>query len=196
MIKAIIFDLGGVVIDFSNKLYYERIAETSGKPAEEVKITIEKSALPLLEKGKITTRSFEKTVAKSLGIALKEVRWYGFYARAVRANSDILELLSVLHQDYRIAYLSNIDKARYSYTVKILNLNLFDYRFASCYIGARKPEPMVYTYALKKMGMGPSNALFIDNQMENVLGARKAGITSLQFKNRRTLDLDLAKLGL
>ena len=66
--------------------------------------------------------------------------------------------------------------------------------FASCYIKMRKPEARIYRYALKKMDTAPSEAVFIDNMEENVIGARKVGIKAIKFVGYEQLVKDLRKL--
>lgn len=193
MIKAVIFDLGGVVIDFSNMKYYSHLSKITKIPESKIKRTIEKSDLDLLEKDEISINAFEGDIALKFGIPRSRVGWYKFFKRRASINLDVEQLIKELHKEYITAYLSNIDKTRYAYTVKLLDLNNFDYRFASCYIKKRKPDPAVYRYVLKHMKVKPSEAVFIDNMLENVVGAEKVGIKSIHFINRRLLDRELSK---
>lgn len=195
MIKAILFDLGGVVIDFSNYQHYIRLARISGKPAYRIKKLIEAKELPMLEKDEIDIHSFERFVAHRLGIPIKKVAWYESYKKEAKINPDVEALVEILHKEYITAFISNADKTRYTYSRKILNLNAFDYRFTSCFIGYRKPDARIFKFALKRIGIRPQEAVFIDNMVENVEGARKLGIKSIHFVNRRLLDKELAKLG-
>ncbi len=196
MIRAVIFDLGGVIVRFTNDPYYSHLAEISNKGHEFVKAAIEKKELPLLESGRVNLEYFEANVARRLGIRNNEVDWFQFYKRTVKLNHDMLELVDILHKDYITAFLTNIDKSRYFYTTRILEMDLFDYRFQSCYIGERKPGLGIFRHALKKIGVLPEQAVFIDDRLENVQGAARAGINAVHFKNRRLLDVKLANMGL
>lgn len=196
MIRAVVFDLGGVVIDFTNRSYYEYLSEISKSSFQKIKRMIESKQLPLLERGRIDLHTFEKHVSKKLEIDESKVKWYKYYAETVGLNYDVLELVRILHKEYITAFMSNIDRTRYSYTLRILDLGLFDYKFSSCYVGARKPSQHIYLYALKRMKLKSNQVVFIDDRIENVKGARKVGITGIQFKNRRSLDIALYKLGL
>ncbi len=196
MIRAFVFDLGGVIVKFTNDPYYQHLAEISGKNHEFVKRTIERSELPLLESGRIGVVEFDRKVAKRLGIELKQISWFSFYKRTVKLDYDMMELVDILHRDYTTAFLSNIDKSRYQYTAKILDMELFDHRFASCYMGLRKPDVRIYREAARKIGVKPNEAVFIDDRLENIIGAKKAGLNAVHFKNRRFLDVKLAKMGL
>lgn len=190
------FDLGGVVIDYSNADYYAYLGRRHKIPESKVKKIIEGKYIDALEKDKLSIKSFESKLAKDLGVTKKKIEWYQFYKKRARINVDVAALVRLLHKDYITAYISNIDRTRYFYTMKILDLDDFDYRFTSCYVKSRKPEAKIFNYVLKRIGIKASEAVFIDNMLENVLGARKLGITSIHFINRRRLDVELGKLRL
>ena len=196
MIKAIIFDLGGVVINFNNTPYYKYISKESGLSLETVRHIIEDITLPDFEKGNSTLKQFEKTTAIKLGIKQNKIKWLEFYKETVKFNYDVIELLKELHKEYITGYLSNVDMTRYLYTIKIMDVTLFDFRFASCYLKLRKPDIRIYKKLIKELKLTPNEIVFIDDREENVNSAVRAGIHGIKFKNRRTLDIELSKLGL
>jgi putative hydrolase of the HAD superfamily len=193
MIKAIIFDLGGVVINYDNTNYYKYLVKVSKIKYSKVKKIIEQKTLPDLESGRITLKQFEKIISKDLHVNKEKVNWLKFYKETVKFNYDIIELINILHKDYTIAFLSNIDKSRYSFTMKILDMNLFDFRFTSCYLRSRKPDLLIYKKVMKKLKLKQKEAIFIDDKIENIKGANKAGLIGIHFKNRRKLDIALYK---
>lgn len=193
MIRAVIFDLGGVVIRFTNERYYEHLSEVSGLPYVKVR-DIEERELPLLEKGEITVRQFDRMIAKRLKIPLRKVMYYTFYVSHMSLNPDVLSLIKELRKEYTVAFLSNIDISRYGYTRKVLDTSLFRYRFTSCYLKMRKPDPRIYRAVLKSMKLKPEETVFIDDRLPNVKGARKVGMNAIHFRNRRSLDVELSKL--
>ncbi len=192
-IKSVIFDIGGVIVKDYMPGYYSYLSRLSGHKARKVRELIEK-ATPGIEKGKTTIEAFEHKVASSLGMPVADVLWYEYFEEHVTVNVDVMDLIEELHDDYVIAYLSNIDRSKYGYTKKVIGSGDFDYRFASCDIGMRKPEPRIFRYALRKMKLMPKETVFIDNQLENVQGARGVGIHSILYKGRRQLDIELARI--
>jgi len=44
-----------------------------------------------------------------------------------------------------------------------------------------KPDPAIYLHAAQGLGVPPANILFIDDREDNIAGARKAGMTALQY---------------
>ena len=196
MIKAVIFDLGAVVVDFTNQDYYAQLAKKTGLKFRTVEKTFDGMELDLMEKGRMKLGTFEKKMAEKLNIKGIGLGWCDFFVENAKINFDVQELVGMLHKEYITAFISNVDKSRYIYTRKMINLDFFDYKFASCYIGSRKPERKIYDFAIKRMGIAYENAVFIDDLQENVDGAKKLGIKGIRFENRRKLDKELYKLGL
>ncbi|MDE1850245.1 MAG: HAD family phosphatase [Candidatus Micrarchaeota archaeon] len=194
MIKCILFDLGGVLVDFSDDDYLEYLSKVSGKSRRE---TVKKVEFwwRRLDLGIIHVKFFKAKISKIFGIGEEEVQWVEFYEKKVRLDRGMIALAKKLRKNYRIAFLSNIDLSRYDIALRILDLKWFDYDFASCYIKRRKPDPEVYRYVLRKMRLRPREVIFIDNRLDNVLGARSVGIRSIVFKNRTELQSRLKKLG-
>jgi putative hydrolase of the HAD superfamily len=196
LIKAVIFDLGAVVVDFTNQDYYAQLAKKTGLKFRTVEKTFDGMELDLMEKGRMKLGTFEKKMAEKLNIKGIGLGWCDFFVENAKINFDVQELVGMLHKEYITAFISNVDKSRYIYTRKMINLDFFDYKFASCYIGSRKPERKIYDFAIKRMGIAYENAVFIDDLQENVDGAKKLGIKAIRFENRRKLDKELYKLGL
>ncbi len=191
-IKAVIFDIGGVITKFPDLEYLMYLSNLSGVGAAKIKKTID-ALIPALEKGRMSSHEFESRVARKLKIQKKELEWYEYYVKYVTIDVDITDLIAQLHKDYVTAYITNIDASKYVYFRKVLGRNLFDYRFASCDLHLRKPDPRIYRHVLYKMKQKPEETVFIDNQIENVRGAYKVGMNAILYKNRRQLDIDLAK---
>lgn len=195
MIKCAIFDIGGVVIDFDWEKRIEYLVSLSKKKKVEYK-EVENLLLGKLELGLINLDTFQKEIANLLGIKKKEVKWVEYYKQTASVDPETIELVEGVHEGCKTAFLSNIDASHYLEAKNLFDFELFDYKFASCYIHLRKPDPEIFRYALKKMKLKPKDAIFIDNQIENVVSARSIGIRSILFKDARTLCMELAKLNL
>ena len=68
-------------------------------------------------------------------------------------------------------------------------------RVVSGYVGLRKPHRDIYDYALRQFGIDASGALFVDDKAMNIVGANKAGIRGVRFKNSRALRALLIDAG-
>ena len=72
----------------------------------------------------------------------------------------------------------------------------FDAEVQSWQVGALKPEPLMYACALEMAQAAPRECLFLDDQRENVEAARGLGMQAVHFTDAKSLAYDLAKLGL
>jgi putative hydrolase of the HAD superfamily len=72
---------------------------------------------------------------------------------------------------------------------------LFKVALSSCYLGLRKPEPVIYKTALDILGRPAERILFIDDRAGNVDGAVAAGMKAIQFVGAEALRRELVSLG-
>ncbi len=192
-IKVIMFDIGGVVVRSPITQYYTYLSRIGKHSREEVKKELDKLTPPF-ETGKITLPEFEHALSTALDVHISKINWIGFHKKHITVNIDVADLVTQLHQEYMTAYLTNVDRPKYEVTEQLLKPLPFDHRFASCYMGTRKPEKEIYLRALAAMKVRPAQTIFIDNQIENVEGAARLGINAIHFINRKELDIHLGKL--
>lgn len=192
MIKGIIFDVGDVIIRIPKRKYHEYLHKKSGLGVAEVEKIIKRS-LPRAERGEVRMSVFTKELSGKFGIKSSELQWL-MPLKDAEVDPDMIELVSELHDDYLTAYLTNVDRSRYIYSSRIIGYEHFDFKFVSCYMHMVKPEPRIYRAVLKEMGLKPEEAVFIDNEPENVKSARALGIHAIRFHSRRAIDISLSKL--
>jgi putative hydrolase of the HAD superfamily len=191
------FDIGGVLMyDFHNEYYCNYLSRLSGMPFGKVKGIINGREVSLGNMGMITKDELETRLAERLGIRQSQVKWFELYRKHAKLNKPVFALVRRLHRRYATAYLSNIDRSKYEYTMKLFRpyLGLFDYRFASFAIGMQKPYNAVYNYALARMRTKASEVVFVDNQKDNVVGAEEVGIHAILFRGIEELERELGKI--
>ena len=202
-IKALIFDLGGVIIDYDNSSdYFEteiaHISKDRHITKKQVASYVRTKLFPDFETGKMKAREFYAKMAKVFGIKASQVDWTGNFERRAKINESTIDTVKkASKRGYAIAYLSNVDYGRYRHVKRLLApyRALFSFGFASCYMHMRKPNKNAFEYVLKKMRISGDQALFIDNEIQNVEGARAAGIKSILFKDNSGLLKELRRLG-
>jgi putative hydrolase of the HAD superfamily len=141
------------------------------------------------DRGGVDGFEYWRRVSRSLGAGLREsdlpelVRvdlesWFNMRARmldflgGVRGRVGRLVLLSNIHADGVRYVRSGAGRAWAS---------LFDELVLSCEHRLLKPERAIYELALDVAGVAPADALFVDDNDENVKGARAAGLSSFRF---------------
>ncbi len=194
MYKLIIFDLGGVIIDYSELEYYAYLGSKYNIPIGRVK----RIMAPLAEKleaSSITQKALEREASTAFGIPYCDLEWSAAFERLTSINLQVKKLVQRLRRKYRVVLLSNISRSRYIVaSTKYFRPSMFDKVFASYALQMRKPEARAFRYVLRKMHVKASEALFIDNQSDNIAGARKVGIRSILFTNYKTLETALRRM--
>ncbi len=200
-IRLIIFDVGGVIIDYSEEMYLHYLSK---------KLKLDWMSLwhvldPLIEQmelDKLDVKTMESEFAHGIGVRNAKLEWVESFRKLAKPNKEVVKIVNGLVETgkYEVVILSDISKSRWreadALALKKLKIKR---RFASCYIKMRKqdrdPKKRPYRYVLRKMHTRAQNALFIDNMPSNVAGARDVGINGIVFKNATQLKRDLKKFG-
>lgn len=196
--KLIIFDIGGVLIDFSEMDYIRYLHRTvlPGIPVRK----LEKFIMPLtqlMDYGILNVPQLERMVAKHFGLKKLDLRWVQGYMEVARPIKETIRLCDSLTKRYRVALLSNIPHSRWAeMSMTYLNGLKPEKIFLSYQLHLRKPEPAIYRYVLMETGVKASEAIFIDNQIENVIAAESEGIDSVWFRDHEQLVKELKKFGI
>ena len=195
MIKDIIFDVGGVLLQYKEEQYYHYISKKNNISEEKVSHTIN----PLIEKlevNKITLKQMRSIMSKELGIPNVDLEWVRFFKVAAKPDKYMIALAKRLKKSYRISLLSNISRSRYVIARRMFINSIGAGKiFTSCYMGIRKPSKKIYTTVLKELNAKPEETIFIDNLKANVDGAKRAGIKAIQYHNHRQIIMALRHLG-
>ncbi|MFA5337316.1 MAG: HAD-IA family hydrolase, partial [Candidatus Omnitrophota bacterium] len=201
--KAIITDLGGVVVRNDQALMLQEFSAVSGKSSEEIAELLPDSiARALSAVGAITDDEFIARLQRELGIGGMDkdtfLRLYNSGYTADRETVAILNILKLL--GYKVAILSDIGTIHYAYMLNFLpinqlNLSWLDGFFASCDLEMTKPNLPVYEHVLHNLGVAAGDAIFIDDREVNVAAAESLGITSIHFTGAEKLKQELIKLG-
>ncbi|MDE1865591.1 MAG: HAD family phosphatase [Candidatus Micrarchaeota archaeon] len=197
MIKLIIFDIGGVIEDFAEEQYIDYICTKLKLDKKEFREELLR-ILPSAEEGRISTREMLQRVAIIFGINIRKLEWSSSLVRLAKINPRMEGLVNKLDEKYRLVLLTNVSKSRYMENVRMgfFSRVRCDRVYASCYLKMSKPGQEIYRYVLDREGVKPQEAVFIDNLLINVKGARKIGIKGVHFVGYGKLVKDLRKLGI
>jgi HAD superfamily hydrolase (TIGR01509 family) len=202
--KGLIFDLGGVVIEWSNAVTYRYIEERYGIPADEFKGEAEKR-MPRVQTGEEPEEDWMISTFKHFGNPTKgsEEVW-GLTFEAARFNEQVLKIIeNIRKKGYRVAALSNLEPSRVLWLKRHGIDTFFDAVIFSCEVGMRKPDLTpgtsddlaVYKLALSRLGLEAGECIFVDDNVNCVAGAELAGIKSILFKDETKLREELHKIG-
>lgn len=87
-------------------------------------------------------------------------------------------------------HVADDDRAAYGF------LDFFEDIVVSGRVRMRKPDAEIYRHALERFGLAPADAVFVDDLVENIDAARDLGMTGILFQGAASLRIELATLGL
>jgi putative hydrolase of the HAD superfamily len=199
MIKAVIFDVGGVLHTDEMKFVHRDIISILGI----TKKTFDESykrLIPLIQEGKISEKQFWNWFLKDTNSKKhlpKKSLFIREFIKRYKVNNDVIKIVkSLKSQGYKLAVLSNTIKSHVEVNEKKGVYDGFSVRILSCEAALRKPDPKMFKLALRKLGAKFEETVFIDDKPEFVKAAKALGINGLVFKSSEILKNDLKALGL
>jgi putative hydrolase of the HAD superfamily len=198
--KFIYFDIGNVLLFFSNRKACAQIGALTDTDAEAVWAHLFESGLAWqAERGEIDSQQLYAAICAG-------VRRQPTFAELAFAASDIFQVNSTikpivanLHAaGYRLGLLSNTNQLHWDFFTDgryVMLPECFEVHALSFRIQAMKPEPKIYEAAAELAGVAPHEIFFVDDMPVNVEGAREAGIDAVQYHSAWQLANELRQRG-
>ncbi len=179
-IKAIIFDLGNVLIDIDWQVTYNCLLKHA--QVREFDWTAFEKLLHSAERGEIDAQGFRDGLRRLLGSGVSDKQIDDCWNSMIfDFKQERKQLVRELRKVYPVYVLSNINEIhrRYVESQPYWEPQLFTGIFWSCKTGSRKPEKQIYRKVLDEIGAVPQQVLFFDDKEENVESARELGINAI-----------------
>jgi epoxide hydrolase-like predicted phosphatase len=199
MTRAVITDLGRVVLWFDNGIFYRKMTAWCPLSVDEIRLTVHRSLefVELFDLGRLTPQEFYARVIAKLSANVGYDEFMAAYVDVFSINQPVLEIIKRLKDKYRLVLVSNVDVVRFGFIKKKFpELMIFDDYVLSYELGVMKPDPRIYRAALEKAKAGPSDCVFIDDMEENIVGAAALGIPFVLYRPETDLEEELRLLGL
>jgi len=194
--KAIIFDLGGVIVHVDHMRYADTFAGLCGQPAREIRDFICLELHPSYNSGQMAPQQFFETVETRFGLGIPFDEFAAIYADIFELNEETAGLLQRLKRKYPLCLLSNTDPLHWEYELRKFEiLSVFDHLVLSFAVDCAKPDPEIYRRALALCDVQPAQAVFIDDVPEYVEGAKAVGLNAIRFLSAAQVERDLKRLG-
>ena len=199
-IKAIIFDLGNVLIDFDHRIAAERVAHFTNKSTQEIFAFFFDSELTgLFEEGKISPQVFFLKVKEALDLKLSYGSFVPIFNEIFflsQKNRAVYHLARQLKEKYKLALLSNVNRLHFDYVRKKFPVfDPFHNIVLSCEVGLRKPDPSIYQKIIDILQVPAQSIFYTDDRQELIDGANSLGIQGFVFKDIDKLKRDLSHKG-
>lgn len=198
-IKAITFDVGGVLHSNENEHVYEDIKRTLR--IDDDTFGREYARLvPLVAEGRLSEAEFWDQFLAATGTTAplpQKSLLVREYARRFTPREDVLRIVQELRdRDYQLAVLSDTIPSHYEYNLAQGIYDPFPVRIFSHLVELRKPNPAIFQLLLEKVSRQPGEVVFIDDLEVNIEAAQSLGILGIQFTSAQKLRDELSTLGL
>lgn len=184
MVKAVLWDLGGVLLRTTDHSPRDHWAEILGIRREHLsqqvftsevaeaayrgQATLEDLWAHLQERFKLTDSQRDR---------LEREFWAGD-----ELDEELIEWIGSLRPRYKTGLVSNaFSDIREALEQTWGIAEVFDTIILSSEVGMVKPDPAIYQEALERLEIQPEEALFIDDFIENIRGARRVGMKAIHF---------------
>lgn len=190
-VDAIIFDFGNVLIDLDYPKVIRKFSEVAKKNTEEIEeMVVTAPVLQQFERGMISPDQFRSEINKLLGTSMGERQFESIWNSMLKSISKermdkvlkigerfdtyILSNTNIIHE---IAYEEMIFEETGKYSLRDFVKEVY----YSHEIGLRKPNLNCYEHVIEDIDNYASRMLFLDDRLDNVEAAKKAGMKAVQI---------------
>ncbi len=199
MIDTIVFDMGGVLVDFSAELFSKRLHVGAEGQELLTRHLLRTTDWVRLDRGTIT----EEEVAAHACARLPEelhaavdyiVNHWNEPISPVEGTADVARALKA--RGYTLYLLSNASRRQHDYWPDIPGSECFSGTLISADVHLLKPEAAIYAELFRKFTLRPEQCFFIDDFPPNIEAAENAGMQGVVFHDARQLEDELKKRGI
>ena len=192
---VLLFDLGGVLIDFAGFDELSRLLP-GGVDRDEVRARwISSPSVQRFERAEITPQEFAQGVVRELHLGLSAdefIKAFVEWARGLYPGAR--SLLGRLHKTQRLACLSNSNELHTPIHRQSIEPLLDSYYFSD-ELGQVKPDREIFEYVIRDLDVPPRRIAFFDDTRVNVHAAREVGIVAFEVDGILELESQLQMLG-
>ena len=188
-VRAIVLDLGGVVLGINFRQVFSHWAAAAGV---EERIFYDHWRLDDAYRqhkiGAIDFHRYTQHMTEQLGVELSQEAWrVGWNALWTEPHHRVVGLFPAIKRRYGLFAFSNTNAThavsfRHRYADALAG---FDQLFLSHEIGARKPDPQSFLDVCERIQVAPHQVLFLDDSQENVSGARSVGLIAQHTRSEQ-----------
>lgn len=184
MIKAIIFDFGGVLLRTYDHAYRTRWDDKLGLAHGQFEDYIFNGPVgQVAQLGQATWDEVWREAAQHFNLSPAETKQAkDDFFKGDRFDEELADYIRRLKERYTIGLLSNTWQIDGFAVLGWYNLaDAFDVAVTSAELGVMKPDPRIYQAALQRVQAQPEQAVFIDDSAPNIVAARNLGIHTVHF---------------
>ncbi|MBO4520751.1 MAG: HAD family phosphatase [Alphaproteobacteria bacterium] len=196
-IEAVVFDFGGVLLDWNPRYLYRKIFSNEQEMEYFLTHVCSPSWNAALDKGKPFRQGVEELMALypqyADAIKMYDTRWEEMCGEVIQGNIDLLYRLK---KRYPLYGLSNWSAEKFEVTCpKYDFFNLFDGIVMSGVEKEIKPEPRLFEILIERYRLTPEETLFTDDSLPNIRTAETLGFQAIHFETPEKLEQAMKEKG-
>ncbi len=197
--STVVFDLGGVLIDWNPRYLYRKLLPSEA----EVEWFLSEICTPEWNEAQDAGRPWSEAVAELSArfparaslIAAYDERWPEMLGGEIAGSVEILR--SLRDGGTRLYALTNWSAEKFELTYPRFEwLSWFEGIVVSGREGLLKPDPRIFRLLIDRYGLDPAHTVYIDDVERNVAVAAELGMIAVHFVDSHQLSADLTRLGL
>ena len=195
-IKAVFFDLGGVIVRTEFQVPRQQLADRLGMDYDDLnKIVFNSESSGRASIGEITSEEHWTSIIQRLKRPASELSLIRdeFFAGDI-VDRTLVEYIRSLRGKYKTGLISNAWGDLRDFVIREKFDDAFDKMIISAEVGAMKPNPKIFQVALEQFRVSPNEAVFVDDFLVNIEGCEKAGMKGIHFQDPQSAMQQLKKL--
>ena len=195
MIRAVFFDLGGVILRTEYEAPRQHLAGRLGMEYEDlVRLVFESETSRKASLGAVREEEHWQAVAKRAQWSGDPIAFRDEFFSGDAIDLGLLDFLRSIRPHTKTGLISNAWSGLRQYILDHNFEDAFDQMVISAEVGVVKPDAMIYHMALEQLGVSPSEAVFVDDFIENVKGAQAVGMSAIHFRDPKAALAELKNL--
>lgn len=197
MIKAVVFDIGGVLVDYDMPANITLLAKQLNVEEATIEQIFFENLMVYPHLAALPEEAFWKKMSDQFHLPRipREQVLIKTYQQTATPNSDMLAFVDFLSQkEVELVTLSNTIAA---HVVALTEMNVFrsfTHKIFSYEVGMRKPDLAIFTHTLTRIGLKANEVVFIDDAEENIAAAQAVGMHSILAKHTAQVKHDVLQV--
>jgi putative hydrolase of the HAD superfamily len=182
MVEVLLFDLGGVLVDFSGVREVAPLLPVGTSEANIIERWRRCPHSEAFDRGQLTSHEISERFLRDWNIDLTTehlLEMFRSWSKCLFPGA--VELLDSFRPRFRLAALSNSNELHLERNALALGVpDLFEVTISSHQVGLSKPDPRIYLAALDRLRVSADSVMFFDDRHENIVAASELGIRAFQ----------------
>ncbi|MHB8800472.1 MAG: HAD family hydrolase [Thermoanaerobaculia bacterium] len=198
MTRALLVDLGKVLVGFDHRVTCERMAEATGVPAGRLRGVLFGELEGDFDRGRMTAAGFFRACEAHLALSpVPDETWIGAWRDIFTPLPEAIAALGRVRTGVRRVLVSNTNSLHWEGVLEVFRPEgLLDEVVLSFRVGAAKPDPAFWKAAVEAAGCRPEECLYADDRPELVAAASAFGIPGFVVDGPASLADGLARFDL